>query len=218
LSLKILTERRDFKEELVIGACSLVAFDSLILQRSLSFLSANCFGFRLSWSDACLVSLWPSFLWPSLVCLWLSLCFDFGQRPLDYFSKLLPGNDFCLCLPPMDPVLWEILRNHGMMHCYWLIQLRFYRLWFSLVSTLADEVIEKSRVELDISASPAALPSGLSTELPSTLPFASGDSREWGADTLFVFFGAREWGADTLFVFFGARKWGADSTRKWRLL
>ena len=31
----------------------------------------------------------------------------------------------------------------------------------SLVSTPADEVIEKSRVELDISASPAALPSGL---------------------------------------------------------
>ncbi len=21
-------------------------------------------------------------------------------------AKLLPGNDFCLCLPPMDPVLW----------------------------------------------------------------------------------------------------------------
>ena len=87
-----------------------------------------------------------------------------------------------------------------------------------MVPTPADEVIEKSRVELEISASPAVLPSGLSTELPSILPLASGDSREWGADTLFVFFGAREWGADTLFVFFGARKWGADYTRKWRLL
>jgi hypothetical protein len=106
-----------------------------------------------------------------------------------------------------------------MMHCYWLIATApILSSLVSLVFTLADEVIEKSRVELDISASPAALPSGLSTELPSTLPLASGDSREWGADTLFVFFGAREWGADTLFVFFGARKWGADSTRKWRLL
>jgi hypothetical protein len=88
----------------------------------------------------------------------------------------------------------------------------------SLVPTPADEVIGKSRVELEISASPVVLPSGLSTELLSTLPLASGESREWGADTLFVFFGAREWGADTPFVFFDARKWGADSTRKWRLL
>ena len=99
------------------------------------------------------------------------------------------------------------------MHCYWLIATApILSSLVSLVFTLADEVIEKSRVELDISASPAALPSGLSTELPSTLPLASGEL------TLFVFFGAREWGADTLFVFFGVRKWGADSTRKWRLL
>ncbi len=73
----------------------------------------------------------------------------------------------------------------------------------SLVSTLADEVIEKSRVELDISASPAALPSGLSTELPSTLPLASGEL------TLSSSSSVRENGEPTLF---GAREWGADST------